>query len=147
MVGSLSPAVTIFREERAAMERADVLIIDDDQSWVQSVSQLLDDAGLAVRAATDGEQALDLFATEQPALVILDVHLPRINGLELLRQFRQRDRQTPVLMISAEDQASIQDRAMSAGATAFLRKPISVALLMRAVRRYLGDRGVSQRRR
>ena len=114
---------------------------------MQSVAQLLGDAGLTVRAASDGEQALDLLATEQPALVILDVHLPRINGLELLRQFRQRDRQTPVLMISAEDQASIQDRAMSAGATAFLRKPISVALLMRAVRRYLGDRGVPERGR
>jgi len=115
------------------MQRADVAIVDDDQSWVQSVAQLLGDAGLTVRAASDGEQALDLLATEQPALVILDVHLPRINGLELLRQFRQ--------------QASIQDRAMSAGATAFLRKPISVALLMRAVRRYLGDRGVPERGR
>lgn len=127
------------------MNRARVLIVDDDRSWVQSVVQLFDEAGFAVRAASDGEQALDLLATEQPALVILDVHLPRINGLELLRQFRQRDRQTPVLMISAEDQASIQDRAMSGGATAFLRKPVSVSVLMRAVRRYLGDRGVSER--
>jgi CheY-like chemotaxis protein len=126
------------------MQRADVLIVDDDQSWVQSVAQLLGDAGLTVRAASDGEQALDLLATEQPALVILDVHLPRVNGLELLRQFRQRDRRTPVVMISAEDQASIQDRAMSGGANAFLRKPISVSLLMRAVRRYLGNRGVSE---
>jgi DNA-binding response OmpR family regulator len=127
------------------MRRARVLIVDDDRSWVQSVVPFLDEAGLAVRAASDGEQALDLLATEQPALVILDVHLPRINGLELLRQFRRRDCRTPVLMISAEDHASIQDRAMSEGATAFLRKPVSVPLLMRAVRRYLGDRDISER--
>jgi CheY-like chemotaxis protein len=128
------------------MERASVLIVDDDRSWVQSVAQLLGDINLAVLTASDGEQALDLLATEQPALVILDFHLPRVNGLELLRHFRQRDRRTPVLMISAEDQASIQDRAMSGGATAFLRKPISASLLTRAIRRYVGDSGVFSKR-
>jgi two-component system alkaline phosphatase synthesis response regulator PhoP len=125
------------------MECAPVLIVDDDLSWVKSVAELLDNAGLTVRAASNGEQAMDLLATEQPSLVILDVHLRGASGIELLRQFRQRDHHTPVLMISADDQASIQDRAMTEGATAFLRKPISVALLLRAVRRYLGSRDVS----
>ena len=122
------------------MQRARIIIVDDDQAWVQSVAQLLDDAGLSVQAAYDGEQALDLLSTEDPSLVILDFHMPRINGLELLRQFREHDSHTPVLMISAEDQVSMQDRAMSEGATAFLRKPISASLLTRAIRHYVVDR-------
>jgi two-component system alkaline phosphatase synthesis response regulator PhoP len=125
------------------MDGTDVLIIDDDQAWAGSVAQLLDDAGFVVRSASDGEQALELLATEQPALVILDVHLPCIGGMDVLREFRQRNRHTPVLMMSADDRASIQDRAMSEGATAFLRKPTSVPLLLRAVRRYLADRNAS----
>jgi len=125
------------------MERTDVLLVDDDRSWVQSVSELLDDAGYAVRAATDGEQALELLTNEPAAMVILDVHLPRISGIELLRQFRRHDRHTPVVMMSADDQASIQDRAMTEGATAFVRKPVSAVILLRAVRHYLGDRSAS----
>ncbi|MBN1909604.1 MAG: response regulator [Pirellulales bacterium] len=127
------------------MAQTDVLIIDDDQSWIRSVAHLLEDAGFSVEAAEDGEKALELLMTEHPALVISDVHLPGINGLELLRQFRQHDHQTPVLMVSAEDRVSIQERAMSDGANAFLRKPISASLLMCYVRLHLGDRRTLQR--
>jgi DNA-binding response OmpR family regulator len=129
------------------MGRPLVFIVDDDRSWTQSVTQLLDDAGFAVQAASDGEEAIELLATAQPALVLLDVHMPRIDGIQLLRQLRERDCQTPVLMISAEDQASTQDRAMAAGATAFLRKPISVSLLLRAVRRYVANADEAETRR
>jgi len=120
------------------MDRADILIVDDDRSWTESVTRVLREAGFNVRSAHDGEQAIDLLEAGQPAMLILDVHLPGINGIEVLRQFRERDSQTPVLMVSAEDQASTQDRAMTAGACGFLRKPISTSLLLRAVRRYLG---------
>ncbi|NLY01439.1 MAG: response regulator [Rhodopirellula sp.] len=56
-----------------------------------------------------------------------------------MRHIRGHDRKTPVLMMSAGDRASIQDRAISEGATAFVRKPLSTALLLRAVRSYLAD--------
>jgi FixJ family two-component response regulator len=68
-------------------------------------------------------------------VVILDVHLPQLSGLELLREIRQRDRSTAVVMVSADDQAAVQDRAMAEGASAFLRKPVSLSLLLRAVER------------
>lgn len=119
------------------MDRADIFIVDDDKSWTESVAQLLRDAGFGVRFAHDGEQAIDLLEGQKPAMLILDVHLPQIDGIEVLRQFRRLDSQTPVLMISAEDQASTLDRAMAEGACGFLRKPISTSLLLRAVRRYL----------
>lgn len=122
------------------MDRADVVIVDDDRPWTQAVGQVLHEAGFTVQTAGDGEQGLELLVEARPRLVILDVHMPRLDGMQLLRQFRQRDGQTPVVMISAEDQASIQDRAMSEGANAFLRKPISVSLLLRIVHRFLGER-------
>ena len=119
------------------MSRGTILFIDDDMPWSETAARVLEEAGFEVRLAHDGDQALDLLAQETPALVILDVHLPRLNGLQLLRDFRERNRSTPVLMVSADDQAGIQDRAMADGAWAFLRKPLALPLLVRAVERYV----------
>lgn len=133
-----SAGTACFYEETSAMSRVDVLIVDDDRSWAESVVELLRDSGFTTKIAGDAEEALDLIEKQAPGLIVSDVHMPRISGLELLRQVRRGGRQTPVLMMSADDQASIQNRAMLEGATAFLRKPVAGAMLLRAVKRLLG---------
>lgn len=114
-----------------------IALVDDNRRWAQTAAGVLREAGFEVRLAFDGEEALDLLTTVVPALLILDVRLPRIDGLHILEQFRRHDVQTPVLVISGDDQAAIQDRAMTAGANGFLRKPISMPLLLRAIERLL----------
>lgn len=145
MTGLLNPKTLRSLEETPEMDRIDVMVVDDDVSWAQSLADVLGEAGISVQTVNDPENALNLLEHAHPALVISDVHMPRIDGLELLRQFRQRDRYTPVLMISADDQTSVQDRAMREGANAFLRKPVSSSLLLRAVKRFLGAERVSPR--
>jgi DNA-binding NtrC family response regulator len=114
-----------------------VLIVDDDVPWSETAAEALREVGFEVHLAHNGDQGAALLEREPPSVVILDVHLPGLSGLELLHQFRQRDRFTPVIMVSGDDQAAIQDRAMSEGASAFLRKPVSLSLLLRAVERQM----------
>ena len=124
-----------------------VLIVDDDVPWSETAAGALRDAGFEVHLAHNGDQGASLLEREPPSVVILDVHLPGLSGLELLHQFRQRDRFTPVVMVSGDDQAAIQDRAMSEGASAFLRKPVSLSLLLRAVERQVMVSGNRRTRR
>lgn len=112
-----------------------MLIVDDDVPWSETAAGALREAGFEVFVAHDGNEGVALLENGSPSVVILDVHLPRRNGLQLLHEFRQRDRFTPVVMVSGDDQAAIQDRAMAEGASAFLRKPVSLSLLLRAVQR------------
>ncbi len=112
-----------------------VLIVDDDVPWSETAAGALREAGFEVHLAHNGDQGAALLEREPPSVVILDVHIPGLSGLELLHQFRQRDSFTPVVMVSGDDQAAIQDRAISEGASAFLRKPVSLSLLLRAVER------------
>lgn len=120
-------------EETSAVNRGTILFADDDASWSETAAGALRDAGFDVHLAHDGDVAARLLESETPVAVILDVHLPRRSGVQLLRDFRARNRLTPVVMISGDDHAAIQDRALAEGASAFLRKPLAVSLLVRAV--------------
>ncbi len=119
------------------MSAGAVLIVDDDVPWSETAAEALREAGFEVHLAHNGDQGAALLERQPPSVVILDVHIPGLSGLELLHQFRQRDRFTPVVMVSGDDQAAIQDRAMSEGASAFLRKPVSLSLLLRTVERQI----------
>jgi DNA-binding response OmpR family regulator len=114
-----------------------VAVIDDNQAWIDTVTEVLTEEGFDVRCATDGESAIDLLDSIQPSLIILDVHIPGSSGLRILADFRGRDRTTPVLVVSGDDRALVRHQAMSDGASAFLQKPVSSSILVRAVRRYL----------
>lgn len=118
------------------MTRGTILLVDDDVRWSETVAGVLRDAGFDVHLAHDGDQATALLERETPALAILDVHLSRLNGIQLLRNLRERHPSMPVLMISGDDQAAVQDRALAEGASAFLRKPLTLPLLVKAVERH-----------
>jgi DNA-binding response OmpR family regulator len=119
------------------MSAGAVLIVDDDVTWSETAAEALREAGFEVYLAHNGDQGSALLEKAPPNVVILDVHLPGLSGLQLLHDFRQQDRLTPVVMVSGDDQAAIQDRAISEGASAFLRKPVSLSILLRAVNRQL----------
>lgn len=114
-----------------------IVIIDDDRDWCASTSAVLAAEGWEVVTAADGEQGLELILDCNPRLVILDAHLPRLGGLEVLRELRQTSPKPPVLMVSGDDRSALINQAMDDGAAGFLRKPVPPPLLIRAVHRLL----------
>jgi DNA-binding response OmpR family regulator len=115
-----------------------ILLIDDDRSWCDTASAVLEAEGYEVRTALDGQQGLDLLAESAPLLVILDMHMPRRTGIEVLREMRRgRPQPPPVLMLSAAAGADEIGRAITEGAAAFLTKPLTAQSLRQTVRRLL----------
>ena len=116
-----------------AMSAPPVLIVDDDPKVTGLVQAYLERAGYAVISAPDGETAERLIREEDPRLVVLDVMLPRLDGLSLLRSLRERHHPVPVLMLSAL--GGLDDRlvGLSGGADDYLAKPFSPAELVERV--------------
>ena len=119
------------------MSTAVIAVIDDSQTWIDTVSEVLTDEGYEVRSATSEESAIDLLDSVHPSLIILDVHIPGTNGLRILANYRGRDQTTPILIVSSDDRALVRNQAMSHGASGFLQKPVASQVLVRAVKRYV----------
>jgi DNA-binding response OmpR family regulator len=120
-----------------------ILVVDDDVKIVRLVRMYLERAGYRVIEATDGRRALAAIADEAPALVILDIMLPEIDGLAVLRAVRRTD-QTPVIILSARGLTDDRITGLGAGADDYLPKPFSPAELVLRVQRILertGGRG------
>src|SRR5271169_5112432 len=109
------------REEFASL--GSVLIIDDEAAIRESLQTLLDLEGYEVETADDGEQGLTRLAERPFDLVLLDFALPERNGIEVLRDIRERDSELPVIMITAYGTVENAVNAMQAGATNFIQKP------------------------
>jgi DNA-binding response OmpR family regulator len=121
-----------------------VLVVEDDHRLAASVRRGLEEAGFAADTVYDGEDALAAVLTTDYDVILLDVMLPGIDGVEVSRQLRSRRVQVPILMLTARD--SIDDRVMGleAGADDYLVKPFAlrevVARIRALMRRHLPDR-------
>ena len=113
-----------------------ILVVDDDVKIVRLVRMYLERAGHRVIEATDGRSALAAIAEEAPALVILDIMLPELDGLAVLRAVRRTD-QTPVIILSARGLTDDRITGLGAGADDYLPKPFSPAELVLRVQRIL----------
>jgi DNA-binding response OmpR family regulator len=113
-----------------------ILVVDDDIKIVRLVRMYLERAGYRVIEATDGRSALSAIALEAPALVVLDVMLPEVDGLAVLRAVRRTDT-TPVIILSARGLTDDRIAGLSAGADDYLPKPFSPAELVLRVERVL----------
>ena len=123
----------------AASGRADrrpILVVDDDAKIVRLVRTYLERAGYRVVEATDGRSALAAITLEMPILVVLDVMLPEVDGLAVLRAVRRTDR-TPVIILSARGLVDDRIAGLTAGADDYLPKPFSPAELVLRVERIL----------
>jgi DNA-binding response OmpR family regulator len=113
-----------------------ILVVDDDAKIVRLVRMYLERAGHRVVEATDGRSALAAVAREQPALVVLDLMLPEVDGLEIIRAVRRTDR-TPIVVLSARGTADDRVSGLAAGADDYVPKPFSPAELVLRVQRVL----------
>jgi DNA-binding response OmpR family regulator len=113
-----------------------VLVVDDEEAIAEAVRARLENEGYRVLVAGDGAQALETAGRERPDLVVLDLMLPGMDGLEVCRQL-QRDRWVPVLMLTARTEEADKVAGFAVGADDYLTKPFSLRELAVRVRAIL----------
>ena len=119
-----------------------VLIVEDNEKNMKLVRDVLQATGYSTLEATTGEEAIELALSQAPALVLMDVQLPGIDGVEALERLRQNERTAsiPVLALTAQAMSGDRERFLEAGFDGYLAKPVDVGELIEAVREHC-DRG------
>jgi two-component system, OmpR family, response regulator ChvI len=113
-----------------------IALVDDDRNILTSVSIALEAEGYRIMTYTDGASALDGFRTSPPDLAILDIKMPRMDGMELLRRLRQKS-DLPVIFLTSKDEEIDELFGLKMGADDFIRKPFSQRLLVERVKAIL----------
>src|SRR5689334_22957472 len=113
-----------------------ILLVEDEMELARLIVRELEVAGYAVRHASDGQRALDLFAAQAPDLVVLDWMLPGLDGLEVLRRIRQTS-PLPVLMLTARAEEIDRVIGLEVGADDYLTKPFGARELIARIRALL----------
>lgn len=125
-----------------------VLIAEDEPYIAESLGFLMEQAGLSVMVVSDGAAALPAIRSRRPAVVILDVMMPKANGLDVLREIRASPdlAGTPVMVLTARGQENDRQAAMSLGADAFVTKPFSNRDVVRRTLELAGLPSVAEHR-
>jgi two-component system response regulator MprA len=121
----------------ASPPRARVLVVDDEPAVRESLTSSLVFEGYKVVAASDGLEALDRAKNERPDLIVLDVLMPRLDGLTACRRLRAAGDVTPVLMLTARDMVGDRVTGLDAGADDYLVKPFELDELLARIRALL----------
>lgn len=108
------------------MESYKVLVIEDDAHIVELLTIHLRDLGCQIISADDGKRGLDLALKDQYDLIVLDLMLPGLNGIEICRRIRQHNLQTPILMLTAKSEEIDKVIGLETGADDYLTKPFSI---------------------
>jgi len=134
-VNSPTPHTTTS-PDRASEPATRILIVEDEPSLADSVRYNLVREGFDVTIATDGREAIEAFRRERPALVILDLMLPEVSGLDVCRTIRDES-DVPIIMVTAKDSEADKVTGLELGADDYVTKPFSVRELVSRVRAHL----------
>jgi DNA-binding response OmpR family regulator len=120
-----------------------ILVVDDEPNILLSLEYLMEQAGYEVRSARDGEAALAEIERAPPDLVLLDVMLPKVDGVEVCQLIRARPewRDIKVIMLTAKGREIEREKGISLGADDYVTKPFATRELVDKVRQTLGDPG------
>jgi putative two-component system response regulator len=139
-IGGLGPVSRSVSEDLATASPAptEILIVDDDEAILRLLVKQIGAMGYACRGASNGRKALQMFVSEpRPALVVSDVHMPELTGLDLLQRIKKLSTSTQVVMVSGHHEMSIVRECLREGAYDYLIKPFELEELSNAVRRAL----------
>ncbi len=121
----------------AGPTKATILIVDDEESILDTLSSILEDEGHDVITASSGESAISKFIENPPDIILLDVWMPGIDGIETLKSIREKNRHVCVIMISGHSNIDTAVQAIRLGAYDFLEKPLSLDKVLILIRRAL----------
>ncbi|MCX7857930.1 MAG: UDP-3-O-acyl-N-acetylglucosamine deacetylase [Deltaproteobacteria bacterium] len=116
-----------------------ILIIDDEKNILDSLSSILEDEGFFVIKAEDGKKGLIEYERENPDIVILDVWMPEMDGIEVLRRIKKMNKDAKIIVISGHGNISTAVEAVKKGATDFLEKPLTIEKLLEVIGRCIKD--------
>jgi UDP-3-O-[3-hydroxymyristoyl] N-acetylglucosamine deacetylase len=112
-----------------------ILLVDDEERILKSITGVLEDEGFDVIPAKSGEEAIDLFKQELPLVTLLDIWMPGMDGIEVLKQMKWIAPDCPVIMISGHATISTAMAAIKLGAFDFIEKPLSIDVLLKTIHR------------
>lgn len=114
-------------------ERPFVAIVDDEESVRKALQRLMRAAGFGVETFSSGIEFLKSVQMHRPDCVVLDLHMPQVNGFEVQARLAQSSAHVPIIVITGHDTPESRERALEAGASAYLRKPINDQTLLDAI--------------
>src|ERR1700722_17275256 len=119
-----------------------VLVVDDEASARSGLERLLEQEGFSVKTAADGSIALRVASEFAPDVVVTDLKMPEMDGIELLKRLREQDQGLPVIVATAFGDVSAAVTAMRAGADDYLTKPIEFDALLLSIERNVARRAL-----
>ena len=119
-----------------------VLVVDDDRKHTQALAKTFERAGYRVSTANDGQEALMILTERAYDLVITDLKMPRMNGLDLLRNIRALTPQAAVVILTAYGEWTTYMNAMDSGAVDYMNKPVRREEILMVARKALARRGI-----
>lgn len=117
-----------------------ILVVDDEPDIRELIKDILEDENYEVRIAADGQEAQQIFNEQQPDLILLDIWMPDIDGISLLKEFKQQNKNVTIVMMSGHGTIETAVEATRLGASDFIEKPLSTAKLLRGVEQALENR-------
>ena len=110
-----------------------VAIVDDEEAIRKALRRLLRASGLDAESYANGQEFLDAAAERRPDCVVLDLHMPGMSGLQVLRKLKALGQRLSIVVITAHDEPETREQCIDAGACAYLRKPLEDRLLLNAI--------------
>ena len=127
-----------YRRRGMDRSRLRVAVVDDDESVRKALKRLLRAANLDADTFASGRDFLDSLAAQVPDCVVLDLHMPGMNGLDIQQQLARGGLPLPIVIITGHDEPLARAQCLSAGAAAYLRKPLDDVALLDAIHRAAG---------
>lgn len=110
-----------------------ILVVDDEPDIRELIKDILEDEGYRIAVAANGDEARNALAAQNPSLILLDIWMPDIDGISLLKEFKQQDSELTIVMMSGHGTIETAVEATRLGASDFIEKPLSMAKLLRGV--------------
>jgi two-component system cell cycle response regulator DivK len=119
-----------------------ILVVEDNEMNMQLFEYLLEESGFEIIKATTGEEALKLATASRPDLILMDIHLPGMDGLSVVRELKAGGEMegVPILALTAHAMRGDKDRFLQAGCDGYISKPIDVKTFIPSIQQFLGSR-------